>query len=375
MIHSAWFANWRTPMRRNAVLAGLSGAVVLVAAACGSPTTSTSSSSPGGLAPANNYFAGKTIRLISSGSAGSNHDLAARAVAPYLGKYLHATVDVVDMPGAGQLLAWNYVDHATPDGLTIGTTDIQGMLANYWEKVPNQTFNLNKLTYLGFMAGGQGGGSKVMFALNASKGPLSSIYALLRDKTTPVKAVGSVGDVTVPLWAKAYGLPLTDLTSYPDANAELQGMLRGDGSMSSKTWGGSWEAATASGTLKVLFANTMHSSWPVDPAIPTVSQILKKDPPSSASARAAIIANSEAEDGGLGLFGPPGIKSNVSSLLAQAVKWAMTQKGFIAAAKKAALDTVYISPAQQLAAIHAGLNPVTVATIRKFVPLSSGVAS
>lgn len=337
--------------------------------------SSSSSSSSGGLAPSNNPFAGKTIRLISSGSAGSNHDLAARAYAPYIGKYLHATVDVVDMPGGGQLVAWNYIDHAKPDGLTIGTTDVQGILANYWEKVPNQKFNVGQLTWLGGMAGGTGGGSKVMFAVNKSTGPLASIYTLLKDKTVKVNALGSVGDVTVPLFAKAYNLPLTDLTDYQDAAAELQGLLRGDGSMSSKTWGGSWAAYVTSGKGKVLFANTMNPTWPVDPKIPTVATIMKKDPPPSAGAKAAIIANATAEDGGLGIIGPPGISSAKTSLLVAAIKYAMQQPGFIAAANKAHLSTTYESAAADIAAVKAGLDPTTVATIRKYVPLSTGVAS
>ena len=349
----------------------MSVAMAVVAAACGS---SKSAASSGG-GSAHGPFAGKTIHLISSGSAGSNHDLAARAIAPFIARYLHATVDVVDMPGGGQLKAWTYLADASPNGLTIGTSDVQGMLANYWEKVPGQKFNVAKLTYLGGMAGGAGGGSKVMFAVNAKTGPLSSIYSLLKDKTVKVRAVGSVGDVTVPLWSKVYHLPLTDLTDYPDASAELQALLRGDGQISSKTWGGSWSSFVTSGKGKVLFANTMHATWAVDPSVPTVPSILAKVPPPTAEGKAAIIANSEAEDGGLAFIGPPGMSASLASALRAAVKWAMAQPGFVSQATKSNLSTLYDSPAQEMAAVQLGMKPATVATIRKYVPLSTGVAS
>jgi tripartite-type tricarboxylate transporter receptor subunit TctC len=363
-------------MRRSRTAAVVVSAILV--AGCGSSGKASSSqqngSSSGGI-PASSPFSGKTIRLISSGAAGSTHDLAARAIAPYLGQYLHATVDVVDMPGGGQLEAWNYVSAAKPDGLTIGTLDIQGVLANVWEKVPNQKFDVSKLSYLGFVAGGVGPGSKVLFSINSSKPPLTDIFSVLSDKTTQLRALGSVGDVSVPMLFKIYGVDYEDLTTYSGSLAELQGILRGDGQLSSKTWGGSWASFVTSGKGKVLLAFTMRQHWPVDNSVPTLATVLAKDPPKSSDEVAALKANASALDGGMGLFGPANIPSKDLSALEAAIKWAVAQPGFIAASEKAKLSTVYESPAAELAAIKAGLSPATVATIRKFVPLSTGVAS
>lgn len=377
---------------RVSVVIGATLASATLLAACGSSSNASStvttagssttaaasgSTSSGSNPPsiANNPFAGKTVRLISSGPAGSTHDLACRAVAPLLAKYLHATVDVVDMPGGGQLKAWNYLAAAKPDGLTIGTSDIQGLLANYWEKVPNETKNIQNLTYLGFVAGGTGGGSKVLFSVNTSKAPLTSIFTLVKDHTTPVKYLGSVGDVSVPMLTKIYNIPHVSLTSYSNSLAELQGILRGDGQLSNKTWGGSWASFVTSGKGKVLLVWSMRSSWKVEPNVPTLATLLKKDPPATPQEKAALEADATALDGGMALMGPAGIPSKQKSILDAAIKWAVSQPAFISASNKAQISTTYESPQQDLAAIQAGMKPSTVATIRKFVPLSTGVAS
>ncbi|TAN24155.1 MAG: hypothetical protein EPN30_06905 [Actinomycetota bacterium] len=370
---------------RNAIGAAVVASTIL--AACGSGTsassTATTASSSSSTTSAssnppnipNNPFAGKTIRLISSGAAGSTHDLALRAAAPYLAKYLHATADVVDMPGGGQLLAWNYVSKAAPDGLTIGTTDIQGLLANRWEKVPNETPNIQDLSYLGFVGGGVAGGAKVLFSVNTSNPPLTSIYTLVQDHTTKVTYLGSVGDVSVPMLFKIYNIPYTALTTYSGSLAELQGILRGDGQLSSKTWGGSWASFVTSGKGKVLLEFSMRKTWGIDANVPTLYSLLQKDPPATASEKAALEANASALDAGMGLFGPAGIPANKLAILQAAIKWTVAQPGFIAQSKKSALSTAYESPQQEIAVIKAGINPTTEATIRKFVPLSTGVAS
>ncbi len=376
---------------RFAVGAAVASATLL--AACGSsstasstattaaPSTTSASSTTGASSGSNppnipnNPFAGKTIRLISSGAAGSTHDLALRAAAPYLAKYLHATTDVVDMPGGGQLLAWNYISKAAPDGLTIGTTDIQGLLANRWEKVPNETPNIQDLSYLGFVGGGVAGGAKVLFSVNTNKPPLTSIFTLVQDHTTKVTYLGSVGDVSVPMLFKIYNIPYTALTTYSGSLAELQGILRGDGQLSSKTWGGSWASFVTSGKGKVLVEFSMRKTWGIDPNVPTLYTLLQKNPPATASEKAALEANASALDAGMGLFGPAGIPANKLAILQAAVKWTVAQPGFIAQSQKSKLSTAYESPQQEIAAIDAGINPTTEATIRKFVPLSTGVAS
>ena len=319
-------------------------------------------------------LAGKTIQLVSSGAAGSSHDLLARAVAPYIAKYLHATVHVVDMPGGGQLLAWNYVSHQAPDGLTIGTIDVEGVLANMWEKVPGQKVNPGQLTMLGGSAGGVGDESQVMIAAKSANPAYASIYSLAADRSSKVLELGSVGDVPGPMFFKLYHVPYQDLSSYPDSSAELQGMLRGDGNVDVKSYAGSWVTYVKSGKGKVLFVFSMRPSWQADPSVPTVPQLLQRDPVSGPG-RSALVADSTALDAGTGLFGPPGLPQNLATALQHAVAYTFTQPGFAKAAADGHLATAFETAAAEASAIKTGVQPQVVQEIRQFVPLSTGVAS
>ena len=69
------------------------------------------------------FYKGKTIRIIVGLSAGGGYDVYTRAVARHYGKHIpgNPAVVVENMVGAGSLIAANHVYKvAKPDGLTIG---------------------------------------------------------------------------------------------------------------------------------------------------------------------------------------------------------------------------------------------------------------
>src|SRR5262249_60652994 len=68
-----------------------------------------------------NFFQGKSIRVIRGGQAGDLYDLWARLIAGHLGKHIPGNPSIVvqNMPGAGSVIAANYVYClAKPGGLT-----------------------------------------------------------------------------------------------------------------------------------------------------------------------------------------------------------------------------------------------------------------
>lgn len=70
------------------------------------------------------FFQGKSIRIIRGGQPGDLYDLWTRLVAQYLGRHIpgNPTNTVQNMPGAGSVIAANYVYNvAKPDGLTLGS--------------------------------------------------------------------------------------------------------------------------------------------------------------------------------------------------------------------------------------------------------------
>ena len=70
-----------------------------------------------------NFYQGKTIRIVIGSSPGGGYDLWARFLAQYFGRHIAGRPDVIvqNMPGAGSVVAANYVYNvAKPDGLTLG---------------------------------------------------------------------------------------------------------------------------------------------------------------------------------------------------------------------------------------------------------------
>jgi tripartite-type tricarboxylate transporter receptor subunit TctC len=68
------------------------------------------------------YYQGKTITIVVGTVTGDLYDLYARAIAQFMGKHIpgHPNVMVQNMPGAGHMIAANYIYNvAKPDGLTI----------------------------------------------------------------------------------------------------------------------------------------------------------------------------------------------------------------------------------------------------------------
>jgi tripartite-type tricarboxylate transporter receptor subunit TctC len=90
-----------------------------IVALCCLPLAAGAATSPG----AEEFYKGKTIRFVVGFTAGGGFDVYARTVARHIGKHIPGkpTTIVDNMPGAGSLIAANYIyNQAKPDGLTIG---------------------------------------------------------------------------------------------------------------------------------------------------------------------------------------------------------------------------------------------------------------
>src|SRR3954469_15720067 len=73
-----------------------------------------------------NFYRGKSVRVLVGFAPGAGYDLFARLTAKYLPKYLPGSPNVVveNMPGAGSaLVANNIYNLAAKDGTVIGTFD------------------------------------------------------------------------------------------------------------------------------------------------------------------------------------------------------------------------------------------------------------
>jgi tripartite-type tricarboxylate transporter receptor subunit TctC len=97
------------------------------------------------------YFQDKTITILRGGSPGGSGDMQAKAVIPFLKKYIpgNPTIIIQNMPGAAGMKAVNYAyTTSKPDGLTI-TAVGSGLAAGAILGLPGVQYNVDKLIYLG----------------------------------------------------------------------------------------------------------------------------------------------------------------------------------------------------------------------------------
>jgi tripartite-type tricarboxylate transporter receptor subunit TctC len=126
------------------------------------------------------FFSGKTVRIVVGSSPGGGYDYWARLLARYLPKYIRGNPEVVvqNMPGGGSLVATNYVyTVGKPDGLTLG--------------MPNQ------LVYMGQVVGDK----EVRFdiqKLNWIGSPDRNPTVLYIRADTPYKSIEDVIKATTP---------------------------------------------------------------------------------------------------------------------------------------------------------------------------------
>jgi tripartite-type tricarboxylate transporter receptor subunit TctC len=97
------------------------------------------------------YYQGKTITIVRGGEPGGSGDMQARALIPFLRKYIPGNPNIIieNMPGAAGMKAVNYIySTARPDGLTI-TAVGSGLAAGPILGLPGAKYDIDKLIYLG----------------------------------------------------------------------------------------------------------------------------------------------------------------------------------------------------------------------------------
>jgi tripartite-type tricarboxylate transporter receptor subunit TctC len=100
---------------------------------------------------AEDFYKGKTVRVIVGYAPGGGYDTYTRAIARYLGKYIPGDPSIVveNMEGAGSLLAANYMySKADPDGLTVGDFN-SGMVTQQALDARGIRFDARKFGWIG----------------------------------------------------------------------------------------------------------------------------------------------------------------------------------------------------------------------------------
>jgi tripartite-type tricarboxylate transporter receptor subunit TctC len=318
------------------------------------------------VAGADDFYQGKTIRLIVGFAAGGGFDTYSRAIARHLGKHIPGKPSVVveNMTGAGSLIAANHIFNAAkPDGLTlgnwIGPLVVQQALGN-----PAAKFDGRKFGYLGVPVADSG-----VCALTKASGITSADQWLASKK--PVKlggtAPGSTTDDVPKIVAEAIGLPIQMISGYK-GTADIR-LAADGGEIDGGCWAWesikpTWQKGIAEGSVNIVL-QTMTESHPELKNVPLAVKYAKTD-----DARALLdIVNGPYGQLARPYTTPPGLPKDRLELLQKAFMDTMKDKEFLDDAKKAKLEIQALdgpAAAKQFAALY-NLKPDLQAKLKSIV--------
>jgi tripartite-type tricarboxylate transporter receptor subunit TctC len=321
----------------------------------------------GSTARGQEFFNNKTIRIVVGFSPGGGMDIYARAIGRHLGQNIPGKPNVIveNMPGAGSLIAANYLyKQAKPDGLTIGSW-IGGLVLQ--QVIGGQKgieFDARKFEWIGVPAGDSSS------CAVTKAGGVTSIEQWFAAKT-PVKigamAPGSVTSDIPKILKAALNLPIQVVEGYK-GTAEIR-VAADSGEVDGGCWGWEtikimWRQGLDAGNTKVLI-QMLPKRHPDLPDVPNALELAKTE-----DARQLIkvgIVDPATMVRGLSL--PPGTPKDRVKILRDAFMATMKDPQFLAEAKTAKLD-LNPMPGDDVEKIVHGffaLEPRTVAKLKDVV--------
>jgi tripartite-type tricarboxylate transporter receptor subunit TctC len=293
-------------------------------------------------ATADDFYKGKTIRIVVGFSAGGGFDTYARAIARHMAKHIpgEPAIVVENMTGAGSLIAANHVYKvAKPDGLTIGHF-IGGLFLGQVLGQKGIEFDARKFEFIGAPIT-----DHVVCAMTKASG-MTSVEKWMASKT-PVKMGGIAPGTSTPdnatrIFKVALGLPIQLVTGYK-GTADVR-LAAESGEIAGGCWGWdsvsvTWRKALDSGdAVVVLQANRkMH---PDLPQVPQAIKLAKSD-----EGRKMIEVGVHSDSDIVRTYTlPPGTPKDRVQLLRKAFESTLKDPEFLAEAKKSRLSVDPVGP-------------------------------
>jgi tripartite-type tricarboxylate transporter receptor subunit TctC len=282
-----------------------------------------------------NFYEGKTIRIVVGFSPGGGYDALARMLSRHMPKYIPGKPSIVveNMTGAGSLLAANHIFKvAKPDGLTFGHFS-GGFAFNQVMGQPGIEFDARKFVFVGAVARDESA-----IALTKASG-ISNMEQWMAAKT-PVK-MGTTGpgafgtDNVIKVIKAALNLPIQIISGFK-GTAEMR-LAAESGEIDGTTWGwdtmrGAWQNAIESGTVLIVL-QTVPKPFPDLARVPLAID-LAKTPEAKQLIDVGIHYPSKITKT---LALPPGTPNDRAQILQKALQETVKDKEFIAEAEKAKL--------------------------------------
>lgn len=239
--------------------------------------------SAGAAQPSSGFYKGRQVSVIVGYGPGGGYDVYGRLVARHIGRYLPGQPKIVvqNMPGAGSLVATNYLYRIAPkDGSVIGIIARNMPLVGLLGTQQSVKFDPLRFTWLG---------SSTSFENDA--------YVLLVRKTSAVQSVadlrasgvpplvlgstaeGASSDAMPAVMRELMGLNIKTISGYADSGRLFLAMDHGE--IEARTVGLSAVRANRpdwlepDGNMRVLIAFGRASRHPDYPHVPTARELAK----------------------------------------------------------------------------------------------------
>jgi tripartite-type tricarboxylate transporter receptor subunit TctC len=292
------------------------------------------------------FYKGKTLTVVVGNGPGGGFDAFARLLARHIGRYVPGNPGVIvqNMPGAGSLVAANYLYNVAPkDGTTFGliarNLPLIGLLGNN----SNVRFDPHKFTWLGSSSNFSNDAYVLIVRKDA---PVRSIEDALRPGGPPLvlgaTAEGGTSSDVPKILRDTLGLNMKLVVGYRDGAAIFLAMETGEVSgrtielSSIRSIRPGWLAPE--GNFRLLLQYARATRLADFPDVPTARELAPND-----KARALIEFIEAPFTMAWPYAAPPGLPADRAAALQDAFAAAHRDPQFLAEAKAAGLDVALVS--------------------------------
>ncbi|MCD0503448.1 tripartite tricarboxylate transporter substrate binding protein [Bordetella petrii] len=276
------------------------------------------------------------INMVVSYGPGGGTDLIARALAPYIEKYLGngATIVVLNRPGAGGAIGFAEIARAKPDGYTIGFLNTPNMITIPIER--KAQYHWTDFDLIGNLID-----DPDSFAVNTSSNIKNLKDLAEYAKANPGKVtvgttgIGSDDHLSMLLFEKATGTKLTHVP-YKGAGEVRSAISSGEIAMAAMNIGEAMAYIKAGSPMRDLGVMSQERS-PIAPDLPTFKE----------QGHDIIMSSLR------GIGAPKGLPADVKEKLVKAVQQAVQDPGFQEKAKTMYAPLRYLAPAEYEAELRA----------------------
>ncbi|GAB1575197.1 tripartite tricarboxylate transporter substrate binding protein [Bordetella petrii] len=287
-------------------------------------------------APARAEYPEHPINLIVSYGPGGGTDLTARALAPFIEKYLGngARIVVLNRPGAGGAIGFAEIARAKPDGYTIGFLNTPNLITIPIER--KAQYHWTDFDLIGNLID-----DPDSFAVNTSSNIKTLADLAAYAKANPGKVtvgttgIGSDDHLAMLLFEKSTGTKMTHVP-YKGAGEVRSAISSGEIFMAAMNIGEAWAYIQAGSPMRDLGVMSQERS-DIAPDLPTFKE--QGHDITMASLR--------------GIGAPKGLPPEIKDKLVKAVRQAVEDPEFRAKAKSMYAPLRYLAPAEYQAELQA----------------------